>query len=129
VVDDMVERFTTGNIVRLNLTGIIDGRRQTIVHLVPALDAQRYTAEFAGQPQTAESLDNPAAPCLCPNTALALANAALAETVQVCPRCQYPTHRLITYPGGDQLGPCCAYPVEMPAEDEEALALLRRTTR
>lgn len=128
VVDDMVERFTTGDIVRLDVTGVMDGRRQTVVHLVPAPDAERYATEFCGRLQTIESLDNKASHCRYSNTALALANAALAEPVLVCPRCQYPTHRLITYPGGSQLGPCCAYPVDIPEKDQETLAWLRRAT-
>ena len=128
VVDEIVERFTTGDIVRLDTTGIVDNRRQTIVHLVPALDAQRYASEFIDQPLTGESLRNPAGACRYPNTALALANASIWQNVQECPRCHYPTHRLIHYPNGSALGPCCAYPSGMPEEDEEALARLGRTS-
>ena len=127
MVDEIVERFTTGDLVRLDVTGIIGDRRQTLVHLVPALDAQRYATEFTDQPTTAESLANPANACHYPNVALALANASIWENVQECPRCQYPTHRLIRYPNGSALGPCCAYPSGMPEEDEEALARLGRT--
>lgn len=126
VVDEIVERFTAGDLVRLDVTGIVDDRRQTIVHLVPALDAYRYTTEFIDQPMTTESLRNPADACHYPNAALALANTSIWEHVQVCPRCQYPTHRLIQYPNGSALGPCCAYPSGMPEEDQEALTRLGR---
>lgn len=128
VVDEIVERFTAGDLVRLGVTGIIDERRQTTVHLVPALDAQRYATEFTDQPPIVESLDNPAGACRYPNAALALANTSLWESVQECPRCRYPTHRLSHYPNGSALGPCCAYPSGMPEEDEEMLARLGRTS-
>jgi hypothetical protein len=76
----------------------------------------------------AEPLDNPATACRYPNAALALANASVWENVQVCPRCQYPTHRLIRYQNGSVLDPCCAYPSGMPEEDQEALGRLGRTS-
>lgn len=105
----------------------MNGHHQTVVRLVPIEDAQRYATEFAHQPQLVEPVDNRAAPCAYPNTALA--RAALAETVVMCPRCRHPTNRLIAYPGSDQLGPCRAYPYEMPEEDQKALSELRRTGR
>jgi hypothetical protein len=74
-------------------------------------DFVHYATEFTGQPPMAEPVDNPAAACRrYPNAALALTNASLWEKVQVCPRCQYPTHRLIQYSNGSALGPAVRTP-------------------
>jgi hypothetical protein len=51
VVDEIVERFTTGDLVRLDVTGIIEDHKQTIVHLVPALDAQRMRPSSPTRPR------------------------------------------------------------------------------
>lgn len=123
VVGEIVDRLTTGDLVRLDVTGIIDDRRQTIVHLVPTLDAQRYATEFTDQTPMAESLSNPAGACRYPNTALALANTSLWKTCGSARAADTPPPA-DPLPQRECLGALLRLPRCMPEEDEEALARL-----